>query len=224
MIRPLFEPTINDFVLNLVEKDQIFRRIFSQNSDWLYIDTDQKKIAKEIFDAEKKKESLFAEMTLEDFVEEWKRDHATRAVQNQTTPHIGHQEEDADCAALNSGGSSSSSKQSIFEARTGRYKSSIPIVRPPFGRGRPIEFNAYNFILESESQQTGIPLDLKFESEENFFEEIDDECDTFQETLNTAEYADNNLRYIANIVAILNSKKNGYPVLDLCGETHLHIT
>lgn len=217
MIRALFETTINDFASNLVQKDQIFRRIFLENSDWLFIDEEQKKLAKEIFDAEKKKESLYEHMTLEEFVEEWKR--ATHAAHGNQSTHFNH-EEDADCAALSSG------KQSIFEARTGRYKSSIPIVRPPLGRGRPAEFNAYNFILESESQQTGIPLDLKFEfEEENFFEEIeDDECDTFQETLNATEYADNNLRYIAQIVAILNSKKNGYPVLDLCGETHLHIT
>lgn len=215
MIRSLFETTINDFALSLVEKNQIFRRIFLPNSEWLYIDTAQQNLAKEIFDTEKKKESLYAGMTLEEFVDAWKQEHA---VENQAT-HI-DKEEDADCAALNSEGS----KQSIFEARTGRYKSNIPIVRPPFGRGRPAEFNAYNFIVESESQQTGVPLELKFESEENIFEEMDDECDTFQETLNTTEYADNNLRYIANIVAILNSKKNGYPVLELCGETHLHIT
>lgn len=214
MIRSLFETTIKDFASSLVAKNQIFRRIFVENSDWLYIDEQQKNLAKEIFDTEKSKESLFAEMTLEEFVDAWKQDHAK---ENQTT-HVDH-EEDADCTALNSGGS----KQSIFEARTGRYKSSIPIVRPPFGRGRPPEFNAYNFILESESKQSGVPLDLKFESEEDFFE-MDDECDTFQESLNTTEYADNNLRYIANLVAILNSKKNGYPVLDLCGETHLHIT
>lgn len=218
MIRPLFEANINDFALNLVQKDQIFRRIFLENSDWLFIEEEQKKHAKEIFDAEKKNETLYEHMTLEEFVEEWKRDRAKHAAYNQSS-HF-NPEEDADCAALSSG------KQSIFEARTGRYKSSIPVVRPPLGRGRPAEFNAYNFIVESESQQTGIPLDLKFESEEeNFFEEIeDDECDTFQETLNATEYADNNLRYIAQIVAILNSKKNGYPVLDLCGETHLHIT
>lgn len=213
MIQSLFETTINDFALNLTEINQIFRRIFLENSDWLYLDAEQKNLAKEIFDTEKKKESAFANMTLEEFVEAWKREnHAAQ------TSHI-DLEEDAECAALNSG----SSKQSIFEARTGRYKSNIPIVRPPYGKGRPAEFNAYNFIVESESQQTGLPLDLKFESEENFFED-DDECDNFQETLNTTEYADNNLRYIANIVAILNSKKNGYPVLDLCGENHLHIT
>lgn len=215
MNRALFETTINDFASSLIEKNQIFRRIFLPKSEWLYIDPTQKSLANEIFDTEKKKESLYADMTLEEFVDAWKREHA---VENQATHN--EQEEDADCAALNSEGN----KQSIFEARTGRYKSNIPIVRPPFGRGRPAEFNAYNFIVESESQQTGVPLDLKLESEENIFEEMDEECDTFQETLNTTEYADNNLRYIANIVAILNSKKNGYPVLDLCGETHLHIT
>lgn len=215
MNRALFETTINDFASSLIEKNQIFRRIFLPKSEWLYIDPTQKSLAKEIFDAEKKKESLYADMTLEEFVDAWKREHV---VENQATHN--EQEEDADCAALNSEGNN----QSIFEARTGRYKSNIPIVRPPFGRGRPAEFNAYNFIVESESQQTGVPLDLKLESEENIFEEMDEECDTFEETLNTTEYADNNLRYIANIVAILNSKKNGYPVLDLCGETHLHIT
>lgn len=219
MNHSLFETTTNDFALKLIDKDRIFRRIFVGNSEWLYLDADQKTKAQEIFNEEKINELPFADMSLDEFVQTWKREHANYPIENSGVQNVNG--EDADCMALNS-----NTKQSIFEARTGNYKSNIPVVRPPFGRGRPTEFNAYKFIMESESKQTGVPLDLKFESEEDLFEdlEMNDECDTFQETLNVNEYADNNLRYIANIVAILNSKKNGYPVLELCGESHLHIT
>lgn len=213
----LFQTTTSDFASQLIDKERIFRRIFTDGSEWLYLDTEQKNKAQEIFDEAKKNEPQFAAMSLDEFTQEWKRENSNTAITEVQN------DEDADCMALNSR-SSSSSKQPIFEARTGNYKLNIPVVRPPIGRGRPAEFNPYNFLVEAESNQMGVPLDLKMESEEDFFEEMNDECDTFQETLNANEYADNDLRYIANIVAISNSKKNGYPVLDLCGETHVHIT
>lgn len=224
MIHPLFEINVLDFAEILCQTDTLFKRIFYEHTQWNDLSEQDKESLKQCFDREKKTDPRFSTMSLEDFIEEYNRERTpnqTNGGSSEVHSNSIH-DEDADCMVLNS-----NSKQPIFDPRTGNYKTNIPIARPPLSRGRPTEFNAYNFIMESESKQMGVPLDLKFDTEEDLFEELemdDDECETFQETLNMNEYVDNNLRYIATIVTILNSKKNGYPVLDLCGETHLHIT
>lgn len=221
MIQSLFEINVLDFAEILIQQETLFKRVFYEHAQWDDLSEKDKASLKQVFDEEKKNDPRFSTMSLEEFIQEYNRErNQTNGVSCEVNTNLFH-DEDADCMLLNS-----NSKQPIFDPRTGNYKTNIPIARPPLSRGRPTEFNAYNFIMESESKQMGIPLDLKFETEEDFFEEleVDDECETFQETLNMNEYVDNNLRYIATIVTILNSKKNGYPVLELCGETHLHIT
>ena len=210
-MQEIYGDTLDDVKEQLCEKHIIFKKIFQANGETSLLETNEMEQAKEMFENMKSNfNSKFSHMNLCSFIQEWKNE----LIENQQSNSF-LRDNDVDCLTVNKGG------VPIFDYQNASYRNNIPIVRPPNGKGRPVEFDPFKFILECNSKNLGIPINLRLETEEDIYEDF--EIDSFQEILSMKEYADNDLRYIAKIVAILNERKSRYHILDLCGENHLHV-
>lgn len=202
----------------LIKRNPVFEGLFISGFKWESFDGNDKEEAEKIFDEEKEKSTCYSWMTLEEFVKEWQADQAKKDGPSNTFDD----EAESTCQMLNI------DSANIFDVHRSSRRN-LPYVQPSQSKGRPKEFNAYEFIMDAEMNNRGMGLDLKLVERENeYLEELEEDEEeeemTFQESLNKNEYADNSIRYIANIAAILNIKKNYYPVLELCGETRVHMT
>ena len=206
--------TVKDFANMLCEKDEAFKKLFTMNSDTDLLNESENERVERIFNEEKLTQTDYAQMSLCEFVMKWKDDYESSHPVGSSATTVTDRN-DRDCNDFNFG------RQPIYDYRHKTYRN--PVVKPPISKGRPCEFNPREFVLECRRQNLGFPIDLKSAANDIFDELVMDE-DSFHEELYIKESADHDLRYIAKVVAILNDRKSHYPILELRGETHLHIS
>lgn len=207
------DSTPQQFATTLADEEGVFKKIFQQNFDMCNLSTEELDLANEKFNELKMSNSKFEQMTLEGFINEWKKSNCS-----QNPLDI-----DDECQQLTEGNA-----QNVFEVRSKRMLSDPRITRPTQPRGRHEEFDAIKFIVENVNGNS-YPLCLELDQDwQGFSEECYDDDEngdlTFEEKSNRMNQTDHNLRRIARLIMTLNQKqeRSGYKILDIYNEKRIY--